>query len=149
MGKRTRKSASAPNEESQPKVEGWWNNALPTPEFLPKEVGFNYYHLLDDGILKRAIFDGEETIQVHFKAEWDQLTDTNGKELRKSPSEPEEGTLSIPLSVAKKIRAFMEEKGYTVSDIQGKILKLQRTGKDKATRYPTVELLLAEDYYEE
>lgn len=149
MGKRTRKVANAPDKQETASKEGWWNNAEPLDEYLPKFAGFNYYLIKDDGVMRKSIIKGDEVISVEFDAEFDQLTNMDGKELKDSPSEPLEGTLSIPISVARRVRAIMEEKGWTVSDIIGKVMRLQKTGEGMKTRYPTVSLILSKDYYEE
>jgi len=135
--------------KTEPKTKGWWDTAEPLGEFLPKFVGFNYYHLLNDGVLSEGTIDGDKVVNVEFKAEFVQLTDVDGEELSDSPDEALEGTLSIPLSVARKIRAYLEEQKLKVSDVSDKILRLQKTGSGIKTRYPTVKLINPDDFYEE
>ena len=147
MSKRQKKTRKGSGKESTPKVEGWWNMAEPLGEYLPKNEGLNYYLLLDDGVYSEGEIEGRKVENVEFNAEYLELTDIKGRELKDSPEESLEGTLSIPMSLARKIRAKAEELEISVSDLEGKVLMIQRTGEKIKTRYPTVEIINQEDYF--
>ena len=141
-------------EETTEDPEEWWELAEPTGEFLEKFIGFNFYHLHDSGEYSEKEFDGEMRKSVNFKAEFVELTDVDGNELDDSPDEPIEGIMSIPLSVARKIRFWIEENQPKAAKakekvLEDKILRLQKTGTKKGTRYPTVKLIKPEDYYDD
>lgn len=149
MSARKKGKFAKKKQAEKPKKEGWWPNAEPLGEFLPKFIGFNYYHLHNDGVLSEGKIDDKDVVNVEFEAEYLELSDMDGAELKDSPPEPVEGILSIPMSVARKIRAFCEEQKWTVLDVADKILRLQKTGTKINTRYPTVKLFKPSEYYEE
>jgi hypothetical protein len=126
----------------------WYDEATPTGEYLPKLEGINYYELLDKGELKVSTIEDREVKNVEFEAIHHETTNLRGKPIAESPEDPVEGILSIPLSAARKIRAKMEEKELKMKNLVGMILGLQKTGEKLKTRYPSVELIKKEDYFE-
>lgn len=140
--KKPKGKASTEKVDTIDKVAGdWYAHAKPTQEYLPKEGGLSTYLLLDEGYYKESLIDGRTVKSVEFMAEYYKLTDVGGKKSMQSPNEPQEGILSIPLSVAKKMRKFMEESQMKTAGLVGLFLRLQRTGAGIDTRYPHVELL--------
>lgn len=145
------KKATEEAEQAEEEADGlWYEEATPTGEYLPKLEGINYYELLDIGkqVEGKAGTPPRKTQNVVFNAIYHESTTVRGKPLSDSPEEPVEAKLSIPLSAARKLRTEMDEKEIKTEDLVGMILVLQRTGKEIATRYPSVELLSKKEYLE-
>jgi len=143
-----KKTTETIETESEEVPVGWYDQADPKGNYVPKLEGINYYEILSTGELKESTIKDRNVKSVEFEAIHHETTNFRNKVIDDSPKEPVEGILSVPLSAARKIRGFMEEKKIELKDIVGMILALQKTGADINTRYPSVELLTRKDYFE-
>ncbi len=143
-----KKAAEAKADESNEAPVSWYEEATPTGEYLPKLEGINYYELLSEGGMKVSTIEDREVKSVEFDAIWHETTGIRNKPVAESPEEPIEAILSVPLSVARRIRAEMEEKDIELKSLPGMILALQRTGDKLKTRYPSIELMDKKEYLE-
>ncbi len=133
-----------------PEVESestWYSLANPTGDFLDKFQGLNYYQILDKGVLVESEIGTDKVRNVHFEAKLLEVCDIGGVKNKNSPETPLEGILSVPLSVARKIRAEMEEKELNLESLTRSVVMIQKTGSKMDTRYPTVTIWKNEEYF--
>lgn len=131
----------------EPTTNSWYSLAKASGDFLSKFEGVNYYQLLDEGVLDQTIINNDNVTNVHFEAKLIEVNNIKGNKTKDSPEEPIEGILSVPLSVAKKIRSQMEEKQFNLQDLAKSIVGIQKTGSGIDTRYPSVTLWSENEFF--
>ncbi len=149
MPPRKQKSTKASKEETTDSPAEWWDEAIPIGDVLPRMEGINYYILRSAGELTTSQIEEREVKNVAFhEAEHICSTDVRGNPLKDSPTDdnPDIGTLFVPLSVARRIRGFLEEKKMPQESLIDNILVLQKTGEKLKTRYPLVEIITPKEY---
>lgn len=144
-----KKAKPSSSEETEVVEQNWFSKAEPKDVFLSKHIGLNWYELMDAGIYRKKIHDGNEYENVEFKAKHLASADITRELLDVSPTEPIEGILSVAISVARKIHEAAAKLKLKQDELIGKIVLIQKTGTGKATRYPTVKLITPEKYYSE